>query len=265
MADEQLVYGLHAVTALLEQPRAVRQLWVQDSRHDTRLQALLLKAEQQEVPVERVPREQLDRLTDNGRHQGVVASTGAVPAAGEDALQALVTGLKSPAFLLVLDGLQDPHNLGACLRSANAAGVQAVIAPKDRATELTAVARKAAAGAAETTPFFQVTNLARTLRWLKQQNIWLVALAGEAEQSLYELDLTGPLALVLGAEGSGLRRLTKEHCDFLARLPMHGSVASLNVSVAAGVALFEALRQRQAGKSAVRSANSSGANGTQRV
>ena len=137
------------------------------------------------------------------------------------------------------------NNLGACLRSANAVGVHAVIVPKDRAAELTPVARKAAAGAAEMTPFFQVTNLARTLLWLKKQNIWLVGLTGEADEMLYELDLKGPLALVLGAEGGGLRRLTKEHCDFLARLPMSGAVESLNVSVAAGVALFEALRQRQ--------------------
>lgn len=248
MEDEQLVYGLHAVMALLEQQRPVQQLWVQDSRHDVRLETLLAKAVQQGVPVQRVPREQLDRITSDGRHQGVVAEAGAVQAGGEDTLKTLVTGLEAPAFLLVLDGVQDPHNLGACLRSANAAGVHAVIAPKDRATELTPVARKAAAGAAETTPFFQVTNLARTLRWLKQQNIWLVALADEAEQSLYELDLKGPLALVLGAEGGGLRRLTKEQCDFLARIPMAGMVESLNVSVAAGVVLFEALRQRQFNK-----------------
>jgi len=248
MADQQLVYGLHAVMALLEQQHPVRQLWVQDSRHDTRLEALLTKAAQQGVPMQRVPREQLDRLTSDGRHQGVVAQADAMQTGGEDALKALVMGLESPAFLLVLDGVQDPHNLGACLRSANAAGVHAVVAPKDRATELTPVARKAAAGAAETTPFFQVTNLARTLRWLKEQNIWLVALAGEAEQSLYELDLKGPLALVLGAEGGGLRRLTKEQCDFLACVPMTGTVESLNVSVAAGVVLFEALRQRQSNK-----------------
>jgi 23S rRNA (guanosine2251-2'-O)-methyltransferase len=245
MSTENRVYGLHAVTSLLEHKRLVRQLWVQDSRHDERLETLLKLATQQGVSVRRVPRAQLDQLTDNGKHQGVVAEAEAVPSGDENALKTLVSALSGPAFLLVLDSVQDPHNLGACLRSANAAGVHAVIAPKDRATELTPVARKAAAGAAETTPFFQVTNLARTLHWLKEQNIWLVALAGEAQQSLYELDLKGPLALVLGAEGGGLRRLTKEHCDFLARLPMAGSVESLNVSVATGITLFEAVRQRQ--------------------
>jgi len=245
MGSENLVYGLHAVMALFERHRPVRQLWVQDSRQDARLDGLLAKAAEQGVPVQRVARDKLDKLTADGRHQGVVADAGAAQAGDEHDLEAFLTTLTSLAFFLVLDGVQDPHNLGACLRSANAAGVQAVIAPKDRAVELTPVVRKAAAGAAEMTPFFQVTNLARTLRWLKQQNIWLVGLASEADQTLYEMDLKGPLALVLGAEGGGLRRLTKEHCDFLARLPMAGDVQSLNVSVATGVALFEARRQRR--------------------
>ncbi|MDE2196078.1 MAG: 23S rRNA (guanosine(2251)-2'-O)-methyltransferase RlmB [Gammaproteobacteria bacterium] len=245
MTTQDLVYGLHAVAALFQQRRPVQQLWVQDSRHDARLEELLTQAAQHGVPVQRVSRGQLDALTGHGRHQGAVARAGAARSGDEEELKALVTALQTPAFLLVLDGVQDPQNLGACLRSANAAGVQAVIAPTDRAADLTPVARKAAAGAAEMTPFFQVTNLARTLRWLKEQNIWLVGLAAEADQSLYELDLKGPLALVLGAEGGGLRRLSKEHCDFLARIPLPGTVESLNVSVAAGVALFEALRQRQ--------------------
>ena len=244
MGSENLVYGLHAVMALFEHHRPVRQLWVQDSRQDARVDELLAKAAEFGISVQRVARDKLDKLTNEGRHQGVVAEAGAAQAGDEHDLDAFLTTLISPAFFLVLDGVQDPHNLGACLRSANAAGVQAVIAPKDRAAELTPAVRKAAAGAAEATPLFQVTNLARTLRWLKQQNIWLVGLASEADQTLYEMDLKGPLALVLGAEGSGLRRLSKAECDFLACIPMQGDVESLNVSVAAGVALFEAVRQR---------------------
>jgi len=244
MGTENLVYGLHPVMALFVQHRPVRQLWVQDSRHDARLDELLAKAAELGIPVQHVARDKLDKLTADGRHQGVVAEAGAAQAGDEHDLEACLAALTSPAFLLVLDGVQDPHNLGACLRSANAAGVHAVIVPKDRAAELTPVVRKAAAGATEMTPFFQVTNLARTLRWLKQQNIWLVGLAGEAHDTLYGLDLKGPLALVLGAEGSGLRRLSKSECDFLARIPMAGDVESLNVSVATGVVLFEALRQR---------------------
>ncbi|MHB8404193.1 MAG: 23S rRNA (guanosine(2251)-2'-O)-methyltransferase RlmB [Gammaproteobacteria bacterium] len=246
MGGENLVYGLHAVMALFERHRPVRQLWVQDSRQDARLDRLLAKAAEQGVPVQRVASDKLDKLTADGRHQGVVADAAAAQAGDEHDLEACLAALTSPAFVLVLDGVQDPHNLGACLRSANATGVHAVVVPKDRAVELTPVVRKAAAGAAEMTPFFQVTNLARTLRWLKQQNIWLVGLANEADQTLYEMDLKGPLALVLGAEGGGLRRLTKAECDFLACIPMAGGAESLNVSVATGVALFEARRQRTA-------------------
>lgn len=247
--SREKIYGLHAVTALLESaPGQVRTLWVLDSRHDERLKRVVSLAEHAGVAIERVARTELDARAPGARHQGVIAETESLPQADEHGLPALLAGLREPAFLLVLDGVQDPHNLGACLRSANAAGVHAVIVPKDRASGLTPVARKVASGAAEATPLFQVTNLARTLRWLKEQNIWLTALAGEAEQSLYELDLKGPLALVLGAEGGGLRRLTKEHCDFLARIPMQGAVESLNVSVAAGVALFEAVRQRSTQK-----------------
>lgn len=244
--SREKIYGLHAVTALLEsEPGQVRALWVLDSRHDERLNRVVSLAEQAGVAIERVARTDLDARAPGARHQGVIAEAESLPQFDEHGLPALLAGLRVPAFLLVLDGIQDPHNLGACLRSANAAGVHAVIVPKDRASGLTPVVRKVASGTAEVTPLFQVTNLARTLRWLKEQNIWLVALAGEADQSLYELDLKGPLALVLGAEGGGLRRLTKEHCDFLARIPMAGDVASLNVSVAAGVALFEAVRQRR--------------------
>jgi len=158
----------------------------------------------------------------------------------------LLDQLAEPPFLLVLDQVQDPHNLGACLRSADAAGVHGVIAPRDNAVGLTPTVHKVASGAARTVPFFQVTNLARVLRTLKERGIWLVGAAGEAEQSIYQADLTGPLALVMGAEDTGLRRLTREECDFLVRIPMRGHVESLNVSVATGVVLFEALRQRGA-------------------
>lgn len=247
--SREKIYGLHAVTALLEsEPGQVRTLWVLDSRHDERLTRVVSLAEQAGVAIQHVARTELDARAPGARHQGVIAEAETLPQPDEHGLQTFLAGLRAPAFLLVLDGVQDPHNLGACLRSANAAGAHAVIVPRDRASGLTPVVRKVASGAAKITPLFQVTNLARTLRMLKEQNIWLVALAGEAEQSLYELDLKGPLALVLGAEGGGLRRLTKEHCDFLARIPMAGDVASLNVSVAAGVALFEAVRQRNAGQ-----------------
>jgi len=244
MKEKELIYGLHAVTALLEGGGKVHALWMLDSRHDDRLARVMELAQKAGVRVQRVPRAELDRLTHDARHQGVAAEAEGAELRDESGLIPLLEALAGPPFLLVLDGVQDPHNLGACLRSANAAGVHAVIAPKDRSAGLTAVARKVASGAAEATPFFQVTNLARTLRELKDRNIWFVGLAGEADQSIYELDLKGPLAIVMGAEGEGMRRLTKEHCDFLAKIPMAGSVESLNVSVATGVSLFEALRQR---------------------
>ena len=183
-------------------------------------------------------------MVPGSNHQGVVASTLAPAARDEAFLKAQLQKQEKPPFLLILDGVQDPHNLGACLRSADAAGVQAVVAPKDRSTGLTAAACKVASGAADTVPFIQVTNLARTLRWLKEQGIWLVGTAGEAGMSLYDVDLKGPLAIVMGGEGKGMRRLTREACDLLVNMPMAGSIESLNVSVAAGVAMFEAVRQR---------------------
>lgn len=244
MSNEDIVYGWHAVLALFEQKRPVQRLWVQEDRHDARTESLLADARHQIASIERVSLEKLNIITAHGRHQGIAAQANAAQSRDEDDFKTFILALRSPAFLLVLDGVQDPHNLGACLRSACAVGMQAVLVPKDRAVDLTAIVRKTAAGAAEKTPIFRATNLVRTLRWLKQQNVWLVGLAGEADGSLYDLDLTGPLALVLGAEGGGLRRLTKEYCDFLVRLPMAGDAGSLNVSVAAGVAMFEALRQR---------------------
>ncbi len=245
---EQLVYGLHAVEALLARvPERVAALWALRGRHDARIEALLETARAAGITIHSVERDKLDEMTAGGRHQGIALHSREVPPLSETGLEDLVTGLTVPPLLLVLDGVQDPHNLGACLRSADAAGVHAVIAPRDRAASLTATVRKVASGAAENIPFAQVTNLARTLRWLQDAGIWIVGAAGEAEASVYDLDLRGPLALVLGAEGKGMRRLTRECCDHVAHIPMVGSVASLNVSVAAGVFLFEALRQRRPG------------------
>lgn len=247
MSQLQQIYGLHAVRALLRQGDVqIVRAWAQDSRHDPRLETLIGELMVQGVKVERLSRRELDRKVEaDARHQGILLEIeGGAPVDDHD-LDGYLTTLKAPALILVLDGITDPHNLGACLRSAEAAGVQAVILPKDKSVGITPVVRKVACGAVETLPVFTVTNLARALRSLKDAGIWLYGAAGEADQSLYEIDFTGPTALVLGAEGSGLRRLTREHCDALVRIPMAGSVESLNVSVATGVLLFEVVRQRQ--------------------
>lgn len=247
--NQNLIYGLHAVNAALE-TGTVTELWALQNRQDKRLQSTRDTARSNQVVIHNADREVLDRMTNHARHQGVVARISVTGAQLPQDLDSLLDSLTEPAFLLVLDGVQDPHNLGACLRVANAAGVQAIISPKDRAASLTASARKVASGAAESTPFIQVTNLARALRQLRDAGIWLVGAAGEAEQTLYQARLTGPLAIVMGAEDSGLRRLTREHCDELVKLPMQGSVSSLNVSVASGICLYEALRQRRIGSTA---------------
>lgn len=241
-----IVFGIHAVEAALKRA-AVVELWLDESqRPSARLDRLLGDAKRAGITIARQPREALDQLVQGERHQGVVAHLATEAAHKQQDLMHFIEGLNHAPFLLVLDGITDPHNLGACLRSANAAGVDAVIVPKDKAAGLTPVVRKVACGAAETTPFYQVTNLARTLRELQQAGVWLVGAAGEAGASLYETDLRGPLALMLGSEGKGLRRLTREHCDLLVKIPMAGAVESLNVSVATGICLFEALRQRSA-------------------
>jgi len=243
----QLVAGVHSVrTALKRGAASVVELWVESRRRDRRIEEIIALAEKSGIQVNQIDREQLDRLLPDINHQGVAARA-AVPAAqGESALENLLTNLDEPPLLLILDGVQDPHNLGACLRSADGAGVHAVITPKDRSVGLTPVVRKVASGAAESVPFFQVTNLARTLRQLKRDYaIWLVGTAGESDENLYQANLKGPLALIMGGEEKGLRRLTREACDYLVRLPMHGAVESLNVSVAAGICLYEAVRQRQ--------------------
>lgn len=251
----QLIYGIHAVDSLLRRnPGSVQRLLVQQGRQDKRIAALLALAANQGVAVVRESRQGLDAMV-AGRHQGVIAETSRVSADDgqggsnlwqEADLLRAVDNKSGPALILVLDGITDPHNLGACLRSADAAGVDAVVVPKDRSADLNATSRKVACGAAEVVPFVRVTNIARTLQALQDRGVWLFGTAGEAEQSLYDSDLTVSMALVMGAEGSGLRRLTREQCDYLVRLPMAGSVSSLNVSVAAGIGLFEAVRQRLA-------------------
>jgi 23S rRNA (guanosine2251-2'-O)-methyltransferase len=240
------VFGLHAVAAALRyEPEQVRALWVERQRRDARLRDLL-ETVAETIPVHRVERTELDRLSGGARHQGVVARLEVQrPGLDETDLPGLLAATSDPALLLILDGVQDPHNLGACLRSAAAAGVHAVIAPADRAAGLNATVRKVASGAAEITPFVPVTNLARALRGLRDEGVWIVGAAGEAEHPLYDVDFTLPTAIVLGAEEKGLRRLTREVCDRLARIPLaEGGVESLNVSVAAGIFLFEARRQR---------------------
>ncbi len=239
------VFGLHAVESLLNKtPERVIRLLVLQDRQDKKLQAILELAKSRHIKIEFTTRAELDHLTDAANHQGVVALCQQMKNYSEKDLDDLLENLTEPAFLLILDGVQDPHNLGAILRTADAAGVHAVIAPKDKAVGITSTVSKVACGAAETIPFIQVTNLARTLESLKERNIWVYGAAGEAEQSVFDAKLKGAIAIVLGAEGSGLRRLTRDHCDVLLKIPMQGSVSSLNVSVATGVFLFEVVRQR---------------------
>jgi len=243
MAQTVYIGGFHAVMAALEDAAVKPQeVLLAAHRQDERSRRVTELAQAAGVALRLVPKSELDLLAPELRHQGVLALMPERVFEGEDALDLPAT---PDRMLLVLDGVQDPHNLGACLRTAEAAGVQAVVVPKDRAAGLTPVVRKAAAGAAERIAVISVTNLARTLRQLKERGYWITGLAGEADESLYDVDLTGPVVLVLGAEGEGLRRLTKEHCDRLVRIPMAGKAESLNVSVAAAVCLFEAVRQRR--------------------
>lgn len=243
-SQDELIFGIHSVLAAINaNPQSIAELYVLQGRHDQRLQQIISQAEKLEIHWQEVSRKKLDELV-TGQHQGVIARCHPSHRYTEEDIESLLTGVTGPAFLLILDGVQDPHNLGACLRTANAAGVHLVIAPKDNSVGITPVVRKVACGAAETTPFIQVTNLARTIRWLKEQGIWIFGATGEASSSIYQADLRGPIALALGAEGKGLRRLTQDLCDYLIAIPMAGSVESLNVSVATGICLFEAMRQR---------------------
>lgn len=243
-----IIAGMHSVrTALKHGSEGVLAVWVEAKRRDKKIREIIGLAKQSGVVLHQVDRAELDTKVPGVNHQGAVAQVKVPTSGGERDLEELLTNTDAPLLLLVLDGVQDPHNLGACLRSADAAGVHAVIAPKDRSVGLTPTACKVASGAAETVPFIQVTNLVRTLRWLQEDiGVWVIGAAGEAETSLYAADLKGPLALVMGAEEKGMRRLTRDACDLLVQLPMAGSVESLNVSVATGICLFEAVRQRMA-------------------
>jgi len=240
-----IVYGIHAVTTLLQRsPEKVTELWVVQSRSDKAMQRIIKLAEDQGIPVLETNKGQLNQKVD-GNHQGVIALRQPSVRYTDKHLEDVLDNIDGTPLILVLDGVTDPHNLGACLRTADAAGVQLVIAPKDKSAPLNATAAKVACGAAEAVPYIQVTNLSRTLKDLQQRGIWITGTAGEATESVYQANLTGPTALVMGAEGKGMRRLTREHCDFLINIPMAGEVSSLNVSVATGVCLFEAVRQRQ--------------------
>jgi 23S rRNA (guanosine2251-2'-O)-methyltransferase len=239
------VYGLHAIGAIVERaPERLLELWMAQPRDDARARDLRERALAAGVRIQAVSGEALAKLVGDVAHQGVVAAVRPLKPWDEHDLIGNLSQINGDPLLLVLDGVTDPHNLGACLRTADAAGAHAVIIPKDRSAAVDGVVRKVAAGAAEFVPVATVTNLARVLDLLKDRGIWVVGTDGEAAQTLYGADLKRPLALILGAEGSGMRRLTRERCDFLVRIPMAGQVESLNVSVAAGVALFEARRQR---------------------
>ena len=242
-SEPRVVFGFHAVLARLRaDPGSVIEVFVDEARNDARARDLAAAAERAGVRLLRVPAKRLDGFYGGARHQGVVARIEAQ--SGAASLDELLEQLAEPALLLVLDGVTDPHNLGACLRVANAAGAHAVIAPKDRAAGISATVSKVASGAAELTPYFMMTNLARTLDELKERNIWVVGADAAAKDELYQADLPRSIAWVLGAEGAGMRRLTRERCDTLVRIPMRGAVESLNVSVAAGIVLFESVRRR---------------------
>ena len=239
----KLLFGFHAVTVRLKvAPKSIRELHVDATRRDQRMKQFLAKVDEAGLKVIESDDDKLQKMCGTHRHQGVVARVEVIQQT--NSLDDLLDGLTEPALLLVLDGITDPHNLGACLRVADGAGVHAVIAPKDHAVGINATVAKVASGAAETVPYFMVTNLARTLAELKERDIWVIGTSDDAPASLYQTDLRGPTALVLGAEGEGMRQLTRKNCDALVSIPMMGSVASLNVSVASGVCLYEARRQR---------------------
>jgi len=244
MNTNDLIFGIHAVQAAVEKNTHLKEVWVEESRKDKRVELILELVKQKEIPCKRVSATFLNEILPDARHQGVMACLTSIDIKNDAALNRLLDNLDSPAFLLLLDGVTDPHNLGACIRTAAAAGVHAIIVPKDKSCGMTATVRKVASGAAEILPFVQVTNLSRCLKSLQDRGIWIVGTDLATQTNLYQQDLKGPLAVVMGAEAKGLRRLTRENCDSLVKLPMSESVESLNVSVATGVVLFEAVRQR---------------------
>ena len=239
------LFGLHSVQAALDySPNKIHKAWVDSGRQDKRLAQAVDDLLALGIEPEKVDRKRLDRLADNNNHQGIVIEVEMPGEMSESDLKTAVENLSETALFLVLDNVQDPHNLGACLRTADATGVHGVIITKDNATGITPTVCKVASGAAETVPVYQVTNLSRTLRWLKGEGLWIIGAAGETAKTVYKTDFTVPMALVIGAEGKGLRRLTKEQCDVLVSVPMLGQIDSLNLSVATGVLLYEAVRQR---------------------
>jgi 23S rRNA (guanosine2251-2'-O)-methyltransferase len=245
-----VLFGFHAVKTTLkfDAVRAQKLMIIAD-RKDERIGQVIEMAQAHNISIERCNRKVLDELTKKAAHQGVALVCEPIKAKDESYLDALLDQLavddQEPAFLLVLDGVTDPHNLGACIRTADAAGVHAVIAPKNNSAPLNSTVAKVACGAADVVPYIQVTNLARTLQQIQQRGVWIAGTSGQATQDVYQASLSGPLAIVMGAEGKGMRRLTTENCDFLLKIPMVGEVSSLNVSVATGVCLYEALRQRR--------------------
>jgi len=245
MSKQEIIFGIHAVQALLKTaPQRILELKVVRARHDQRMSKIIDSAKRANIKVQQVDKKHLEELCE-GNHQGVLALAQPGRSWTEKELYTLLDELEDVPFVLVLDGVTDPHNLGACMRSANAAGVHAVVIPKDNSASLNETARKVASGAAEELPLVAVTNLVRTLKQLQEKGLWVAGAAGEATQSIYQADLTGPRVLVMGAEGSGMRRLTRETCDELVKIPMQGNVESLNVSVATGIIVFEISRQRE--------------------
>jgi len=243
MSSPRILFGFHAITVRMKTaPKSVIELHVEANRRDARMRSFVDRARESDIKIVETDGERLDKLAGTSRHQGVVARVEVV--AMPHSLDEVVESIEGPPLLLILDGVTDPHNLGACLRVADGAGAHAIVAPKDHAVGVNATVAKVASGAAETVPYIMVTNLARTLNELKDFDIRIIGTSDDAEQDLYDLDLTGPVAFVLGSEGDGMRQLTRKTCDQLVRIPMAGAVESLNVSVAAGVCLFEALRQR---------------------
>lgn len=244
MASSQILAGFHAVVARMRHaPDSIKEIYIEASRKDKRMQSLVDQAVKNNIRVHPVSMDRLDGLAKGVRHQGVVALAAVKQLAVN--IDDVLDVIEGPAHLLILDGVTDPHNLGACLRTADAAGVHAVIAPKDKAVGINATVQRVACGAAETVPYIMVTNLARTMRQLKERDVWLIGTDDEATGTFHDVDATRSIAWVLGAEGEGMRRLTRETCDELVRIPMLGSVESLNVSVASAVCMFETVRQRQ--------------------
>lgn len=243
---DQVVYGVHAVTALLNNPyRKIKAIYINPERGDQRLQMIGDLANKHNIATEALSLQKMKQRFGEMVHQGVVAIAASLPEYHEGDLLTLLHKSKQPGLILILDGVTDPHNLGACLRTADAAGVDFVIIPKDKSASLTPAVSKVACGAAESVPLVRVTNLVRAMELIKQEGVWIYGAAGEVTQTVYQLDFQSTTALVLGSEGDGLRRLTREHCDGLFALPMAGSVESLNVSVATGIALYEVVRQRR--------------------